>query len=301
MLNLHRLAILREVERRGTLAAAARALSYSPSAVSQQLAQLERETGVALTERVGRGVRLTDAARLLAAGARAAIAELERAEARLSALHALVAGRLRVATFQTGLLSLLPGAITALEGAHPEVRVDVAQRQADEAVAGLLGGGFDLVVGEEYPDVPAPRSDRVHREDLGPDELSLALPPDGPWSRAEGLADLAEALWALDPAPTAPGRWARGLCAEAGFEPRVRFDGTDLLMHLHLVEAGRAVAILPGLIGIERTRGVRIVPLAGAPSRRLFTLVRASRADDPALRALRAELAAAFAAPRVDG
>jgi len=146
MLNLHRLAVLLEVEQHGTLAAAARALAYSPSAVSQQLTQLEREAGVALTEPVGRGIRLTDAARVLVAHARAAIAQLEQAEAELAALRGEVTGRLRVAAFQTGLLSLLPGALTRLEHQHPQLRIDVAQREAADATSGLLAGTFDIVI-----------------------------------------------------------------------------------------------------------------------------------------------------------
>lgn len=295
MLNLQRLAVLLEVEQHGTLAAAARALSYSPSAVSQQLTQLEREAGVPLTEPVGRGIRLTDEARVLIAHARAAIAELEQAEAELAAMHGRVAGRLRVAAFQTGLLSLLPGALRVLERDHPQLRVDIAQRDADEATSGLLAGAFDVVLGEEYPASALTPNDRLDRDELGDDDLFLAVPRTGPWSGARTLGDLAQARWALDPATVTPGRWARDLCRAAGFEPDVSFDGIDLLMHVQLVQTGQAVGILPGLLGSERMRGVKLIAVPGGQRRRLFTQARSTGAGHPAVAAFRAALARAFA------
>jgi DNA-binding transcriptional LysR family regulator len=296
MLNLHRLAVLLEVEQHGTLAAAARALSYSPSAVSQQLAQLEREVGVALTEPVGRGIRLTDAARVLITHARGAIAQLERAEAELAVMRGRLTGRLRVAAFQTGLLSLLPGALAQLEREYPQLRIDVAQREAADATSGLLAGVFDIVLGEEYPGFALAPNDRLDRVDLGGDDLFLAIPRTGPWSAARRLGELRDALWALDPAPTAPGRWVRALCRAKGFEPDVAFDGIDLLMQVHMVRTGQAVAALPGLLGSERMQGVRLVQFPAAPQRTLFTLARSAAAGHPATVAFRDALARAFAA-----
>jgi DNA-binding transcriptional LysR family regulator len=294
MLELRRLLVLHELDRLGTLAAVARALSYSPSAVSQQLAQLEREVGTALTEPVGRGVRLTDAAAVLVTHTRAAIAELERAEAEIAS-SGRVSGTLRIGAFQTVLLSILPEVLGELQRRHPELRVDVAQLEADESLPGLLAGTFDVVLGEEYPgDRPLPGA-RLHREELGGDELLIAVPPSGPWSAVKGLADLAEARWALDPERTAPGRWARDACRRLGFEPDVRFDGTDLLAHVHLVRSGMAVAVLPGLLGAEYTRGIRLVELRGKPTRRLFTLARTSRAGHPAVIEFRDVLRQEFA------
>ncbi|EUA87104.1 bacterial regulatory helix-turn-helix, lysR family protein [Mycobacterium ulcerans str. Harvey] len=265
MLNLQRVVVLHELQRRGTLAAVAKALSYSPSAVSQQLAQLERECGMALIEPVGRGVRLTDAGEALVEHTRLAIATLERAEALLAASQGRVAGRLRVAAFRTLLLSLLPRVLDALARDYPDLRVEVAQREADEATSGLLAGTFDVVLGEEYPGGPLPPSPSLDRVDLRTDELFLAMPRIGPWSDATTLSDLEYASWALDPEPTVPGRWARSVCRAAGFEPDVRFDGVDLLVHLQMVQAGLAVAILPALLGQDRMRGVR---LARCPLRR---------------------------------
>ena len=281
MLNLHRLAILAELDTRGTLASVAETLSYSPSAVSQQLSQLEREAGVALLEPIGRGVRLTDAARILVGHARTAIAELELAEAELAAAQHRVGGVLRVATFQTVMLSVSAPVLTDLRDRYPELRIDVAQREAEGATAGLLAGEFDLVLGEEYSDHPQQTPVRVDRVDLGDGELRLALPTSGPWSGRRRLAELADAPWAVDPEETEPGRWVRDLCRAAGFEPDVRFDGVDLLTHVHVVRAGLAVTVLPDLLGSANTQGVELVDLPGRPTRRLYTLARAAPAAPP--------------------
>jgi len=283
--NLQRLALLDELDRRGTLAAVAQALSFAPSSVSEQLTQLEREVGVRLLEPVGRGVRLTADAHLLLRFARVALAELEAAESALAAARDSVAGVLRVATFQTVALSVQPAVLTDLAGRHPELRVDVAQVQAAEATSGLQVGDFDVVLGEEYPGRPVPPSDRLHREDLRGDRLRLATPEHGPWSTATDLRGVAAAAWALDPEGTAPGDWSRD----------VRFDGVDLITHVHLVRTGHAVAILPDLLGAENSRGVRLVELPGRPERMLFTLTRAARVAHPAVTAFRAALTRALA------
>jgi DNA-binding transcriptional LysR family regulator len=296
VLNLHRLAILAELESRGTLAAVAEALSYSPSAVSQQLTQLEREAGAPLLEPIGRGVRLTDAARILVGHARAAIAELELAESELAAAQDRVAGLLRVATFQTVMLSVATPVLADLDERHPELRIDVGQREADGATAGLLSGDFDLVLGEEYSDRPQQTPERVDRVDLGDDELRLAVPQSGPWAGRRTLTELSDAPWAVDPAGTEPGRWVRDLCRGAGFEPDVRFDGVDLLTHVHVVRAGLAVTVLPDLLGSANTHGVDLVALPGRPTRRLYTLTRSTRAGHPAVRAFREALGRALGA-----
>ena len=295
MLDLRRLVVLREVQRRGTLAAAARALSYSPSAVSQALARLEQEAGTALTEPIGRGIRLTDDALLLVQHAEAAVAELESAESLLAARRGRVTGRLRVATFQTGLLSLIPDALGRLGREHPDLQVEVALRDAGISTGELVAGAVDVVLGEEYPGFPQAPDPRLDRVELGCDDLVLAVPPTGEWAAVRGPADAAEAPWALEPRSSAPGRWAREVCRAAGFAPDVRFDSVDPLMHVRLVQAGHAVSLVPALPGPEGLREVRLVRLAGTPQRRLFTLTRASRAEHPAVIALRETLAAAFA------
>jgi DNA-binding transcriptional LysR family regulator len=295
VLDVHRLRLLRELERRGTLAEVARALNYSPSAVSQQLSQLEAETGVRLLERVGRGVRLTEQARILVGHTDAVLERLELAEAELAASLTEVSGTLRVASFQTVLLTLVPAALTRLAAQHPRLRVEITQDQPEPAFAGLLAHDVDVVLGEEYPGGPgAPPG--VDEQDLLLDEIRLALPPEGPLSRLPATpADLAGVPWVLDPADTPPGRWARRLLRGTGSEPDVRFDSPDYLLHVHLVENGHALALLPDLLWTFRRPEVRLAPLPARPTRRLFTGVRRGSAAHPAVRAFRAALEQAVA------
>jgi DNA-binding transcriptional LysR family regulator len=297
VLDVHRLRLLRELQRRGTLAEVARALSYSPSAISQQLSQLESETGVRLLERVGRGVRLTEQARILVRHTDAVLERLELAEAELAASLTEVSGTLRVASFQSVLLTLIPAALTRLADSHPQLRVEMTQREPEQAFAGLLTHDFDVVLGEEYAGetgVPVPG---VDEEDLLQDEIRLVLPRSGAWSGpGVTLADVADAPWVLDPAGSPPGRWARMLCRGAGFEPDVRFDSPDYLLHVHLVQTGHAVALLPDLLWTDRDADLHLVELPGRPTRRLFTGVRRGAAGHPAVRAFRRSLRAAIQA-----
>lgn len=180
MLDVHRLRLLRELDRRGTLAAVARALNYSPSAISQQLTQLEAETGVKLLEPAGRGVRLTAQARILVGHTDAILERLEEAEAELRASLTEVSGTLRVASFQSVLLALIPPALTLLAERYPRLRVEIEQQDAGPAFAGLVARDFDVVLGEEYPGLPQAQVEGVQTQQLAHDELWLALPTTGP-------------------------------------------------------------------------------------------------------------------------
>jgi DNA-binding transcriptional LysR family regulator len=295
MLDVHRLRLLRELDRLGTLAAVARALSYSPSAISQQLSQLEAETGVTLLEPAGRGVRLTTQARILVVHTEAILERLELAEADLRASLTEVGGTLRVASFQSVLLALVPAALTLLTELHPGLRVEITQEEAEPAFAGLIAHEFDVVLGEEYPGIPQPPVPGVQTQLLALDELLLAVPTHGRHARGgEGdapvrLAELADVPWVFDPADTAPGQWARTLCRSAGFEPDIRFGISDLLLQIHLVEKGHAAALLPGLM-LDTDNGghaMHVCRLPGRPHRRLLTGVRAGASRHPAVRAFR--------------
>ncbi|GAB2548601.1 LysR family transcriptional regulator [Brachybacterium huguangmaarense] len=290
MLSLHRLRMLAELHRLGTLSEVARAMSYSPSAVSQQLAVLEKEAGVPLLERVGRGVRLTDAALGLVDHADAILERLERAEAELAATRPDVSGTLRVASFQSPLMSIAPPALTWLAEQHPALEVTITQREQPEAYEGLLAHEFDVILGEEFPGVHDPVPEGADREHLLDDPLLLVLPADGPWSDPASLADLAQAPWALDPAPSSTGQWARSALRAAGFEPRVRFDTPDPLLQAHLVRSGHAAALIPALIAGQHLGGTVLRRMPGDPRRRVSTAVRAGRADHPAIRAFRTAL-----------
>jgi DNA-binding transcriptional LysR family regulator len=301
MLDVHRLRLLRELDHRGTLAAVALALSYSPSAVSQQLSQLEAEAGVVLLEPAGRGVRLTAQARILVAHTEAILERLEEAEAELRASLTEVRGTLRVASFQSVLLALVPEVLSALAERHPGLRVEITHQEAGPAFAGLIARDFDIVLGEDYPGIARSPVPGARTQLLARDELFLVIPDHGPHARAEAatvpvhLPDLAGVPWILDPAGTAPGQWARDTCRAAGFEPDVRYAGSDLLLQVHLAEKGHAAAVIPGLLlAAVPPPAARVRALPGRPHRKLTTGVRSGAAGDPAIRAFRTALSRAI-------
>jgi DNA-binding transcriptional LysR family regulator len=292
MFDLHRLRLLRELKHRGTLAAVAAALSYAPSSVSQQLSLLEAEVGVPLLEPVGRRVRLTAQAEILVAHTEAVLERLERAEADIAASLADLTGTLRVASFQTAALALVPTALGLLRDQHPRLRVHVTHMEPEKALPALQARDFDLVVAEEYPGNPNPRPAGLEQEDLLDDPLHLALPEpvdgSGAGAAMADLRSLADHPWVMEPEGTAARHWATTLCRTAGFEPDVRFETSDLLLHQRLVEQKHAAAFLPDLVwnGRPPTVALRQLP-RGRRTRRVFTVVRQGRSRHPAVLACR--------------
>ncbi len=183
MLNAGRLSLLVELEERGSLTAVAEGLGYTPSAISQQLAKLEAETGRRLLEPVGRGVLLTDVGRTLARHGREVLERLEAAEAALEDAGSM-SGTVRVAAFQTAARTLLVPAFEELAREHPLVVWELVDQEAEVALPSLRSGELDLVVAEEYPQALRPRDDRLARHELGADELLVALHAGHPAARA---------------------------------------------------------------------------------------------------------------------
>jgi DNA-binding transcriptional LysR family regulator len=204
VLDLHRLRLLRELEHRGTLAAVAAALSYSPSTISAQLAQLEREVGVPLLTPVGRRVRLTSEAKILVGHVEAVLERLERAEADIARSKTVLEGDLRIATFQTAARTLVLPALARLRRDHPGLRVYLTQQEPQRALPALLAHDYDLVLAEEYPGDPHPQLPGLHTELLTTDALRLATPPD---AEAPALHELAERAWVMEPDGTTARRW----------------------------------------------------------------------------------------------
>ncbi|MER6530855.1 LysR substrate-binding domain-containing protein [Streptomyces sp. NPDC001508] len=254
MLDLHRLMLLREIKTRGSMSAAARNLSYSHSAISQQMGLLEKETGVVLLERSGRGVRLTDAAEQLVRHTEAVLTILERAESDLASAHAEVRGSVRIAAFSTVIRTVMPEALLRLRQLYPELDVEVEQFEPEEGLARLAGNRVDLLVADEYPSIPLSVGSALHAELLCSDPVRVYLPAGG---TTDSVADLGEVSWVMEPSGTASFAWAQRLCREMGFEPKVRYQSADLLFHLRMVEAGLAAAFLPGLVVKETSNDLR--------------------------------------------
>src|SRR4051794_1532600 len=303
MLDLKRLRLLRELAHRGTLGAVAEALSYSPSAVSQQLAVLEKEAGVPLLERVGRNVRLTAAAQGLVGHADALLARLEVAEAELEANAELITGTVRVAAIQSAGLYLLAPALRTLNALHPALRVEVTDAEPETTMPALALGSLDLVLGDEYPFLPRPPDPRLALEPLLEERFRVLLPADHPLAVHGGpvaLADLRDEPWAIGKADSHYGELSARACrALGGFEPDVRHRSNDLLMLLALVANGQAVTLLPDLVKLDREPGAVARDVAGAPlTRTVFGATRRGSARRPALNALLAALRATAAGLR---
>lgn len=290
MFELRRLRLLHELHLRGTIADVAAALSFSPSTVSQQLALLEREAGVALLEPDGRRVRLTDHGRLLAAHAARA---LELDEAARAELSQDAPAHVRIAVMPTAAEALVPPALTLLAERMPGLRLEMVELPPEIALFELQARAFDLVVAEQYPGHTREIADGIDRTLLGVDPIRLAVPRG---DAAQGIADLRERAWVLEPQGAAVRRWALQQCRAAGFEPDVRFEATDLVSHVRLVAAGHAVAMLPDLVWTGARATVSLRELPGSPVREIFAATRTASRDDDTVTAVRDALAEALGA-----
>lgn len=289
MLDLKRLALLRELHLRGTIAAVAKSLAYSPSAVSQQLSVLETETGVPLLVKSGRRVRLTPAAELLVEHTTALLERVEFIESELATVDRVASGTVRLAVFQSAALGIIPQALTLLAAEHPTLRVEITQREPESALAAVWAREFDLVIAEQYPDHSAPRSEELDREPLCMDMIRLGAPTPS----VASLEDARHLPWVMEPRGTASRHWAEQTCRRAGFEPDVRFETADLQAHISLVQSGHAAALLPDLVWGTREPTIRVLELEGRPRREVFTSARRSGSAGAAISACREVLARA--------
>jgi DNA-binding transcriptional LysR family regulator len=302
MLDLRRLRLLRELHERGTIAAVADALQFTPSAVSQQLAILEREAGVRLLERAGRGVRLTDAALVLVDHAEALLSRAAVAEADLAAAAGTIAGRGRIAGFESVLLRLALPAIEALAHDAPRLRCEVIEAEPEEALPALALGDIDLVIGDEWKHQPRRLPEGVERHELHLDPVHLVLPERHPAARRHGdavpLGELAGEAWTTGHAGMGWEQMTQRACRElGGFDPDIRHRTVDATVSLALVARGLAVTLLPGLPISGRHAGVALRRIAeGSLSRGIFAATRAADAARPSTCALVAAVRTAAAA-----
>jgi DNA-binding transcriptional LysR family regulator len=286
MLSAQRLRIFREVVERSSFSAAADALSYSQSAVSQAIATLEGEAGVSLIERDRRGVRPTHAGAALAAHAEGILARMEAAEAELAAIAGARGGRLRIASFPTAGATLMPLAIARFSASHPGVDVTLAEGEPEEIAPRLRAGEFDLVLLFEFEGVGERLVAGMRRFELLDDPLHLAVPRD---HRLAGrkrlrLEDLRDESWVQTSVASPCARHVVRSCHAAGFEPHVSFESDDYQTVQGLVAAGVGVALIPQLALSTLRKDIRIRALHPAsPLRRVFAATPRGAAATPAV------------------
>jgi DNA-binding transcriptional LysR family regulator len=292
MLDVRRLRFLVELSNRGTIAAVAEALHMSPSGISQQLALLEREAGAPLLERIGRGVRLTEAGNRLAERGADILAALELAQAELRSGEEPPTGTCRVAAFGSAARTLVP-VLLACQRRHPGLRVELVESEPEVAVPALISGEFDLVISEEYPGASSTVPRHLHREVLASDPLEAVVAAS--LLRGRDFTTTAGALpWALEPLSAASRAWAVRHCLGLGFAPTVQYESYDLDLLLLVVLQGAAASILPRLVLPSQRENETLIRVGTGWSRTLVALSRQARSRDPSVRAVREALHGRF-------
>ncbi|GGQ07210.1 LysR family transcriptional regulator [Streptosporangium pseudovulgare] len=322
MLDVRRLRLLRELAHRGTIAAVAEALAFTPSAVSQQLAVLEREAGTALLERTGRRVRLTPAGLALVGHAEAVLERLEQAAAELAAARTDLTGAVRIGAFPTATRAILPAALAALDRDHPGLEPMVDEIDPAEVAPRLRAGDLDVALVHEYDFVPAAPDLALDSRPLLEESMFLASPDEaGPpaerWDAYGGvggsdaggaggtggggaggdpLARWRDAPWIASTPGTLCHAMTVRACQAAGFAPRIRHHVDDFATVLAMVAIGQGVALVPELGAADPPGGVRLAELP--MRRRTLIAFRRGSGDHPAIAAFVAALRSSAPAGR---
>jgi DNA-binding transcriptional LysR family regulator len=287
MLDVRRMRVLREVAVRGSFSAAAEALSFTQSAVSQQIAALEREAGAVLVQRSARGVKLTQAGEALVRHTEAIMARLAEAEAELEAIAGLRGGRLRMAAFESAGATLMPLAIAAFRERHPAVELSLSLSEPEDCVPQLRSGEVDLAI--VFDSAVRHLDDGIAREHLIEDPMYLVLPRDHPLAsrRRVRLADLAGEAWIGGQPDCECNRLIFRACATAGFEPRIAFETDDYTAVQGFVAAGVGVSLIAEL-GLTTVRDDIVVRDLGreTPARQIYAAVLAEGYRSPATQAM---------------
>ncbi|MEA2276583.1 MAG: hypothetical protein QOC78_1543 [Solirubrobacteraceae bacterium] len=304
MLDVRRMRVLREVATRGSFSAAADSLAYTQSAVSQQIAALEREAGTTLVDRSSRGVRLTDAGRVLVEHADVILARLADAEAELEAIAGLRAGRLRLVSFPSAGATLMPEAIARYRDRHPAVDLTLEPAEPEDAIVMLRAGECDVAL-DIVANLRPVLEDGIERIHLLDDLMYVALPANHPLAHKRNLRleELADESWILGSTGTCPDAsiFLRA-CERAGFEPRIAFTSNDYFAVQGFVAAGVGASFIPDLALISVREDIVVRSLgARPPARRIMAATLRDSFRSPAKQAMLdvlVEVAQEFAANR---
>jgi DNA-binding transcriptional LysR family regulator len=273
MLDVRRMRVLREVALKGSFSAAAESLSFTQSAVSQQIAALEREAGAVLVERSARGVRLTDAGEAVVRHAEGILAKLAEAESELEAIAGLRGGRVRMSAFESVAGTIMPVAISRFAEQHPGVELSMALMEPEEAVAALRAGDIDIAMTVGAGKPGDREGDGVTHTHLLEDPLYLVLPQNHPLARKRGvrLADLAGEPWIGGEPNCECTRVITNACMRSGFDPRIAFETDDYRAVQGFVAAGVGVSLIAEL-GLRTVRDDIVVRPLGrdTPVRQIY-------------------------------
>lgn len=289
--DVQKLRSLREVALRGTVTAAAEAIGYTPSAISQQVASLEKELGVAVLERRGRNVVLTDAGRLLVEHSAGVLQELERAEAALAELRGEAVGPVRIGSVASATATIIPIALHSALAEHPGIEPEVVVHPLDENTRELRLGTIDIAIDQRYGFAPHSSFDDFTETPLLVEPLLLLSPASAPVTR---VADAGDRDWVASPAASECGRSTRVITTQAGIAPRFAFETDDHYATVSLVSAGLAVTVVPSLAMQHRPTNVHVAVVPDA-HRTISAFIRPASAARPAIRAVVDHLAAAAA------
>lgn len=293
MIDLAAVRSLRAVDAHGSVVAAAEALGFTPSAVSQQVKRLERQTGVALLERVGRGVVLTDDGRhLLDEGGRL-LGDLEAVEAGLHRRSGVVAGHLRIAAFSTAMRGLVADAVRDLVDTHPDLRVSLVEHEPWDTIDLVASGQLDLGLFHTWGDVPVDVPDHLVRTPVTRDVADVVVHRDHPLASRRSVTprDLVDEGWVATPEGTICRQWLSRMYDGTGRRPRIAHVAMEFDSHLALVRAGLGIALVPRLG--RSALGDRLVAVPASdpvPTRDVVAVHRRTLAASPAVVAALAAL-----------
>ncbi len=289
MIDLDALVSLAAVDRAGSVSGAAEALGFTPSAVSQQVKRLERQVGLPLLERVGRGVILSGPGRQLVDDGRRLLTELERIESGLHLASATVTGHLRVAAFSTGVRGLVAPRVGEVLRAHPALTLSITEHEPWDAVDLVADGRADVGVVHSWGEVPIVVPEHVVSTVLGRDVADVVVPADHRLARRRRVRarDLAGVDWIATPEGTICRQWLDRMHDGTGSAPRIAHVSLEFDSHLALVGAGLGVALVPRLGRAALPDGVVALEAHDpVPCRTITSLHRRSMAGSPAVRAV---------------
>ena len=303
MLDIRRMKVLREVAAQGSFSAAAEALNFTQSAVSQHVAALERETGTQLVERMSRGVRLTEAGAVLVKHADVIIARLESAEEDLNAIAGLRGGRLRLVCFQSAGATVMPRAVATFHERHPQVELSMREAEPEQATQMLKAGEVDLALLYHHPAMSLmPDLEVTHLMD---DQYDAVLPSSHRLAgrRRLSLSDLSGEPWIVSTPINGCRRITEAASRDAGFEPRVAFEADDTLASQALVAGGVGITLMPRMALTALHPNVATRTLTDGPRRQVLAARMEGGFHSPASDAMLEILktaAADFSGPRLE-